>query len=558
MIQLQNIVNVVSGTPAFWARRLIICILSAGISADAGAYCLENSWPAGSPITVKLYDIDGLFVGLDADAAGRAVARALDNWNENGLAEVRMTYGGVTTSAGTWGDGIVLVRETSDCNKCIPGMTGSPACNDPNDTGGDRSDCNIWIEYNQNSCPQHNWGFYPNSTTGIDDFQAVVTHELGHCIGITHPSYCSDSGKGVMGGGGSQFSDQRYVSRDDVQGLIAHYGRLSAVINYKESLSGLSWSSGSPVISNSTYGPISSVTSASLGETTVWLAFLDMSGSAERVKFRWGNNTGFTTPAVVDSGNWSYDAPAVAKGIGTAFVTFTALEGASNNNKYVRYRFTTDGGSTWTSGYVADSGGSIRTRRDGLSAGYDPITDRFIIAYLGDDNNASSFNCNTGSSMCDEIRIFTIMRDGTSPNHSTTGIQSIDAPGIACADSGTENCVLAWVDITGSACLHWGHGYVESDGDYVNYNDLSTECYIGYQTPYVAFQDTGTSYPYKLVLRQATNSVYAFRKLSSLTAEWSDENSFVVSPWVYSPSIGTFDYYTPQYTAELDLFYVVP
>jgi hypothetical protein len=163
-----------------------------------------------------------------------------------------------------------------------------------------------------------------------------------------------------------------------------------------------------------------------------------------------------------------------------------------------------------------------------------------------------------------------VKADGTSPKHtaltfSGAPVKSVDAPGITCRDGwGSVPCLMAWVSITGSACVHWGKFDVLADGSVSLYEDYAVSCLWGYQTPQLANVDTDATKLFRMTFRQEGsvgngNRIYTFRHVADTSQAWTDQQSFAVNPWVLSPTYGAYDYQntTGTWLTEQDIYYVV-
>ena len=161
-------------------------------------------------------------------------------------------------------------------------------------------------------------------------------------------------------------------------------------------------------------------------------------------------------------------------------------EQVSDQSKSISYARSSNNGTSWTVGAVVNnSGTTIKTRRDGVSATYDPNEGRFVIAYLGD-NFPQTADCNEqaggGGYICDDIRFFTV-KVGWHVAEAHAAYACWRARQVhrrARADLssglGQRACVMSWVSTTGSACVHWGRFDVEADGKVTLYEDYAVDC----------------------------------------------------------------------------------
>ena len=538
----------------------VLTLFAITVAGPAAGFCPVNQanngvdpyfWDAaGMPIPVYLVTGGATtWAGLNANAVGRAVGRTIDAINRNSLAAVRLRYAGKVNAKPNNAKGIYLFT-TSDCNNTCG--TGVIACTHYPETqaNGAVENIDVFMTYNPASCPQHNWAFYPNTATGVDDLQATMTHELVHALGLAHSGnngHCVDPGAiGVMAYGGSTTTEERHLSRDDAEGLISIYGRRFSELDYHYSYNGLSWSNGSFLNNQYTLGPLSSTSTATAGESAQWLAYTPWTWPPTfRTYVRSLTSTGATAVRPVGT-QATYDAPAVAAGDGRIAVARFIGETPTNNSKRLQWAISNNAGTSW-SFYNAtrNNGNQIRTQRDGVTAAYDPRRERFIAAYVGD-RNLSAPTVNTGQCAdngtykCDEMRIATINTNGTDqvhtdirPNGQTLRVAA--TPSIACADNGSAyNCVIAWVSNTGNACVHWGHARVNANGSFQLFNDLATGCYSGFSTPHVTWDASEPTKPWMLTLTQEgagvnNQRIYTFRKANTVNSPWTDQRSFAVT-----------------------------
>ena len=105
---------------------LVLSSLVAMAPGVAVAHCLDSEyWGSGHPaIKVRLHDenADSLFAGLSAAEVGRAAARAIDNINENGLAEIDSS--GTAWSRRRQTTGTVSSRLSKEATPAAPDRTG--------------------------------------------------------------------------------------------------------------------------------------------------------------------------------------------------------------------------------------------------------------------------------------------------------------------------------------------------------------------------------------------------------------------------------------------------
>jgi hypothetical protein len=543
------------------STHLPLVILLAGLgvalpSSEAAAYCTigasnlgldQYQWDAADmPVPVYLVAPAATILGHDSDAVGRMIGRAIDQINRYGMSNLRLRFAGVRPTGAGVGEVGIFVNSTNNCSACGAGVaacTNFPTL-DPSDNV---INVNIRFVYNPTSCSTHDWQFYPDYAgcqpgACADDMQATMTHELLHAVGFAHSGnfgHCApgDNGsEGVMHVTGK--SEHRNLSRDDIAGLVSLYGRLDATLDYHYSYDGgLSWSDGGVLGAQATFAAPGSVSKATEGEAEVWMGHHAASSWVGRVQ---AMTSAAVSPAVAVGALSTFHPVASALGDGTVVSARWVDATRTNNSKTLRWAWSTDSGATWAGAdALRNDADTVQSRRNGLGVAYDPKTARFVAAYLGDDNvdDATDEACDDDaqpSYLCDEIRLVSILSDGTSQRHTDVGIRSAVAPQIACGDTtATNNCVLTWVSTTANACVHWAHGRLDGGGNFVRVNDLATDCYQGFGPVGVLHDPNEPARPWRIALTQEVvgidDRIYTLRKDGSTAAAWTDQRSFAVA-----------------------------
>lgn len=545
---------------------VVLCTMlgTFAIAPTAHAYCKmgEATNLPGGPVPQYVFDTTGdasipvylvvtnaTVLGQTPANVGNAIGRAVEAINRYSYSGARLSYEGQVSTLPTSASYGIFVREDTKCSAC---GSGSPiACTKPPLRKADPKfvqNILIHMVYSPGSCPQHNWVFYPDFSS-TDDIQAVVTHELLHALGLAHagnagncPSKAQDVGTdGVMATFGSSFTDQRYLSQDDAQGLIDLYGLRFGELDYQWSTDGTTWTDGSLLNDQWVQSAVGSASTALGTETTMAFSYRGIAGYwVPQIQNMLLGAAGVPAHDLNTSAVW--DPPASANGNGILMIGTLGLETETDRSKTVQFHRSADGGGTWS----VINNATTQTVRDGVSIAYEPGTTRFVLAYLGDTSYNLSANqtCPAGG-ICDQIRFLTVKSDGTGIRSTSlvdnggNPIRSAAAPMVSCGPTsiGTDNCVVAWVATTANACINWGHFDVTASGTVALLNILNNPCYPGFSPAFMMFENSTPldSKPFRMSFTQEgagqNTTVHTFRKAVGTGAIWADPSSYTVTPW---------------------------
>ena len=147
--------------------------------------------------------------GMDIDEFQGAIDAAFESWEEVECSTIGFTYKGLKT----WdnNEGIHVYVQTSNWDPSV-GDALAYALPDPNWQGEIRS---VDIVFN---AVDVQWTTSANPGYGYQDVQGVVTHEIGHAIGLDHPRYPDST---MFFSGGS--ADLRSLEDDDQRGACFLY-----------------------------------------------------------------------------------------------------------------------------------------------------------------------------------------------------------------------------------------------------------------------------------------------------------------------------------------------
>ena len=530
-------------------RQQLILLVALSLGAlvsdvhRAEAYCTtyQSKGPAvgwemdmsNGPIPVYLVSPNSTFVGLDSYDVGMLVGRAVDQVNRYGMSNFRLRWMGPLSTLPISAPGIYIAEDDigSDAGLATPANFGGVI---------DR----VLIRINNNSS-FNNWSFHAVNNGPTRDLQATVLHEFIHAAGLDHSGSngaCGipDNGSmGVMAWGNQDHTEKRYLSQDDIEGLVELYGAPVYRVDYHYSFDGgLSWFDGGVLGAMGSFSPLSSISTATEGEDNLVFSILGLDFWIPLLRSMTSASFSPSEQLDAEPGRTSYHPTAMAQGDGIIMAVRFAEESRTENAKKLFFEYSTNGGASWTSKQaVRNNGFPIRTRRNGLAAAYDPKTQKFIAAYVGDDSMPSSLSteCGDGADwLCDELRVVTMSPSTRQQYVTRLGVRTATAPSIACGNTSTiRNCVITWVETTGDACIHWGHGRILSTGEFELYNDLSDGCYAGFSAPNVTYDANEPLKPWRMTFSQEhpfwDDRVWTLRKATNYNASWNDLNSFVVA-----------------------------
>lgn len=203
--------------PASFVSGLVALLVAPG---SASAYTLEGfAWSGDAPTTAPLQVHS---TGWPAEAGSvqdvdDAVAAAVDTWNEEGQANIQVVLGEATEHDTASGDHVNAIgfRSGQGTNDALAQsdwlLTGE---------GTEIIECDIGF-YGVNTHGPIDWSTDLGATPGdAYDLVHVVTHEMGHCLGLDH----SEFPDAIMYPSTMPGVATRDLACDDMAGLQALYG----------------------------------------------------------------------------------------------------------------------------------------------------------------------------------------------------------------------------------------------------------------------------------------------------------------------------------------------
>ena len=199
---------------------LIVLAIVAAISRRANGYALEgNRWPAGTVVTFQMGLGSAGRTLIDGNTSwDTAAAPALAAW-DNVMAQLQYN-GNVANPPVSSGDGVNAIVFSNTVFGQNFG-SGTLAVTYWRSSGSNIVEADVLFNRNQ-SFDSYRGALRFNSTTGwaIGDIRRVLTHELGHALGLDHPDQHGQHVDAIMN---SMTSDRETLSADDISGAQSMY-----------------------------------------------------------------------------------------------------------------------------------------------------------------------------------------------------------------------------------------------------------------------------------------------------------------------------------------------
>jgi len=175
--------------------------------------------PIEQPFVLNAAEFSSAFGG--EAAVEETILTIMDVWNTEAEAGFMIRYGGTTSRDSTTSDGSFTIHYDSTYYY----DTGTLAISTYWGSGSRTTECDI-VFYGSNLSGTINWDNDPDgASNSAQDFQYVATHEMGHCVGLSH----SGSRDAIMypsapSGAGPV---ERRLDSDDIDAVQYLYGRVA-------------------------------------------------------------------------------------------------------------------------------------------------------------------------------------------------------------------------------------------------------------------------------------------------------------------------------------------
>lgn len=510
---------------------VLIAMVVAASPTSAPAYCTEGvlKYPGSSTtrhdIPVYLYAPNGIIVGQLSPIVEHEIEMAVDHWHEASGAGFRPYYAGLTTSTSSNGRIVIREDQVSDGSEC---STGGNAC----------------AEHNVDWAPPFGivhvgetiWLMDEGTVWSHAKIATVVTHELGHGFGLddTYAGHCSnalyDRG-GVMGS--STMYSTASLGLDDQLGMQALYGERVFGLAYFDSADMVTWPSmwrSDPTLLRLRY-PLGSSTS---------------DGPRERIGYAFDEGAPVEVASVCDNAQCSdvdldelpsYSATrnlvsVAAKSSMEWMVVYTRGDTQFDGTKIVEWAITEDGGASFETSLVLSGSAVLTTPFAGVTATYDPRTDRYVVALRRSDWRITIAAIQAEAPHGQGAVSNTPWIAWRTPNVECTQPMFVNGSG--------SNCLVVWAGDGAFHYLRHAIASISSSTGTPTVGLVASTLNKGYGAPALT-ETRRTDYPW-LIAAESHNSIRAWRRTSNGT--WA--SGVTVAPTVTTRS------YLPPSLARVD------
>ncbi len=466
------------------ALAVLLAVAAGGFAREASAYCWHHKLGTGRYVPVYLIDNgtgesfrDVAPPHVPYNELKAAVNTALQVWNADSQADKILLPLQEWKKPSPWPDGkgspdstapdAIYIRSTLRRGDCLVGGTLRHACGSAPASlcsgKGRRQVCRqtyVVLKDHDHLEPGLRWSLDPLSPVPKEkDIVTALVHEIGHALGSLHvddnPDNCTWHRKGtnklmsVMGGvlgGGDDTSEGRTLGRDDIDGMIDVYGRRKWSLWESRSSDGREW--GVKQQLTSLFVPDTRIgsTSTDLGHD---LAEFYISFPLNHEPFYMFHTRGgsWSLPIRIEEGRKTYYPTAIAANTEAQassrhlLAAWLDTPGTTEENR-IRVAYSIDGGKRWVPQNIGElnggGGSAVTTRRSGVSAAYDPASDRFLIAFA-DNNDFINIAIWDPRDLQRSTKVVYV--------HNVYPHRTSDAPGIACRRPETAvayNCMMVF------------------------------------------------------------------------------------------------------------------
>jgi hypothetical protein len=346
-------------------------------------------------------------------------------------------------------------------------------------------------------------------------FGGVFMHELGHALGIDHPTCvpyaCSTPPCSVMDSNAGNTGEAMEWFRNDIEGLRAKYGAFDSTRQmHRESSSGLNYNN----LGTASIGALPGFSLSSSLLSNMFIAYTNKASNSSCARMwdwttlslaSWGC-VGWLTYGLVAAaydGAAAYSAGLVGETLSSAAKRISLFKQTSPSNMSRTI-------SSWS---------GMTTTRHGIAMAHDPKNSIRILAWRS----------SNGTIML-QPEVGGVIQDPTMTSHVAYG-----TPSVACGDAAIAlNCIVVWATPATEGPYHqmrWFHFRMRSSSGTYRVDCASGDCgnvytlgYLMFSAPQVAYKGPVTD-PGAFVVtwKNPECNFYSLRKAAADAALFSDE-----------------------------------